>query len=342
MHQHLPLRCHPDVTLPRVPILECQDLRKTFPGGIEAVRSVSFEIAEGEVFGLLGPNGAGKTTTMRMLGTLLSPTSGTAVVAGHDVAREPSAVRRAIGFALQEAGLAKYSTGREHLHLMGRLHGVSRAESRSRADELLELFELEDAADRQVRTYSGGMRRRIDLACGLVHRPRLLFLDEPSTGVDPASRAALWSELVKLRDSGVSLFLTTHYLEEADRLCERLAIVDRGVIVAEGTPDELKAGIGADVVTVTVDPAEVTAARGALEAIGRVRAPEPECVSIEAADGAGAVVSIVERLGAAGIRPRTVMVARPTLDDVFLLYTGATIEGRESETDAGAESEEAA
>ena len=313
---------------------------------MEAVRGVSFEIAEGEVFGLLGPNGAGKTTTMRMLGTLLSPSSGTAVVAGHDVVRDPSAVRRAIGFALQEAGLARYSTGREHLHLMGRLHGMSRAETRVRADELLELFELQDAADRQVRTYSGGMKRRIDLACGLVHRPRLLFLDEPSTGVDPASRAALWSELVKLRDSGVSLFLTTHYLEEADRLCERLAIVDRGVIVAEGTPDELKAGIGADVVTVTVDPAEVVAARAALEALGRVRAPEPESVSIEAADGAGAVVSIVERLGAAGIRPRTVTVARPTLDDVFLLHTGATIEGRESESesegDAEAESEAAA
>jgi ABC-2 type transport system ATP-binding protein len=276
---------------------------------------------------------------MRMLGTLLSPSSGTAVVAGHDVVREPGAVRRAIGFALQEAGLARYSTGREHLHLMGRLHGLSRADTRTRADELLELFELQDAADRQVRTYSGGMKRRIDLACGLVHRPRLLFLDEPSTGVDPASRAALWSELVKLRDSGVSLFLTTHYLEEADRLCERLAIVDRGVIVAEGTPDELKAGIGADVVTVTVAEAEVAAARAALEALGRLRAPEPESVSIEAADGAGAVVSIVERLGAAGIRPRTVMVARPTLDDVFLLHTGATIEGRESEGDGGAEAE---
>ncbi|HSD02706.1 MAG TPA: ATP-binding cassette domain-containing protein [Gaiellales bacterium] len=309
---------------------------------MEAVRGVSFEIAGGEVFGFLGPNGAGKTTTMRMLGTLLSPSSGTGVVAGHDVVRDPSAVRRAIGFALQEAGLARYSTGREHLHLMGRLHGLSRAETRVRADELLELFELTDAADRQVRTYSGGMKRRIDLACGLVHRPRLLFLDEPSTGVDPASRAALWSELVKLRDSGVSLFLTTHYLEEADRLCERLAIVDRGVIVAEGTPDELKAGIGADVVTVTVDQAEVVAARAALEALGRVRAPEPESVSIEAADGAGAVVSIVERLGAAGIRPRTVMVARPTLDDVFLLHTGATIEGRETEGGAEAESEAAA
>ena len=314
-----------------MPILECRDLRKTFSGGVEAVRGVSFEIAEGEVFGLLGPNGAGKTTTMRMLGTLLAPTSGTATVAGNDVAREPSAVRRAIGFALQEAGLARYSTGREHLHLMGRLHGLSRAESRARADELLELFELTDAADRQVRTYSGGMKRRIDLACGLVHRPQLLFLDEPSTGVDPASRAALWSELTRLRDSGVSLFLTTHYLEEADRLCERLAIVDRGVIVAEGTPDELKAGIGADVVTVAVDSSETAAARAALEPLGRLRAPEPETVSIEAADGAGAVVSIVERLGAAGIRPRTVTVARPTLDDVFLLHTGATIEARESE-----------
>ena len=315
-----------------MPILECRDLAKTFKGGVEAVRGVSFQIAEGEVFGLLGPNGAGKTTTMRMLGTLLSPTSGSATVAGHDVVRDPSAVRRAIGFALQEAGLAKYSTGREHLLIMGRLYGLSRSQAHRRAAELLELFDLADAADRQVRTYSGGMRRRIDLACGLVHRPRLLFLDEPTTGVDPASRAALWSELRRLQEAGVSLFLTTHYLEEADRLCDRLAIVDRGVVVAEGTPDELKADIGLDVVTAAVAAGEAEAARAALRALGTLRAAEPESVSLETPDGAGAVVAVVEKLAAAGIRPRTITVARPTLDDVFLLHTGATIEGRETES----------
>jgi ABC-2 type transport system ATP-binding protein len=310
-----------------VPILECDDLRKTFADGFEAVRGITFEIEEGEAFGLLGPNGAGKTTTMRMLGTLLLPSSGRALVAGHDVVREAGAVRRAIGFAMQEAGLARYATGREHLHMMGRLYGLSRAQTRSRADELLALFGLEEAADRQVRTYSGGMRRRIDLACGLVHRPRLLFLDEPTTGVDPTSRAALWEELRRLQGEGVSLFLTTHYLEEADRLCDRLAIVDRGVIVARGTPDELKAEVGADVVTVGLSDSQAPSAADALGSLGRVRvAGSGRSIALELTDGASAVAGIVERLRGAGIVPATITVARPTLDDVFLRYTGATIE----------------
>ena len=310
-----------------MPILECEDLRKTFADGFEAVRGITFDIEEGEAFGLLGPNGAGKTTTMRMLGTLLLPTSGRALVAGHDIVREAGAVRRAIGFAMQEAGLARYATGREHLHMMGRLYGLSRAQTRSRANELLVLFGLEEAADRQVRTYSGGMRRRIDLACGLVHRPRLLFLDEPTTGVDPTSRAALWEELRRLQGEGVSLFLTTHYLEEADRLCDRLAIVDRGVIVARGTPDELKAEVGADVVTVGLSDSQAPSAAEALGALGRVRvAGSGRSVALELTDGASAVARIVERLRGAGIVPATITVARPTLDDVFLRYTGATIE----------------
>jgi ABC-2 type transport system ATP-binding protein len=236
-------------------------------------------------------------------------------------------VRRAIGFAMQEAGLARYATGREHLHMMGRLYGLSRAHTRARADELLVLFGLVEAADRQVRTYSGGMRRRIDLACGLVHKPRLLFLDEPTTGVDPTSRAALWEELRRLQREGVSLFLTTHYLEEADRLCDRLAIVDRGVIVARGTPDELKAEVGADVVTVGLMDSEAPSAASALGALGRVRvAGSGRSVALELTDGAAAVAGIVERLRGAGIVPATITVARPTLDDVFLRYTGATIE----------------
>jgi ABC-2 type transport system ATP-binding protein len=318
-----------------VPILECDDLRKTFSDGLEAVRGITFEIAEGEAFGLLGPNGAGKTTTMRMLGTLLTPSGGRAVVAGHDVVREAAAVRRAIGFAMQEAGLARYATGREHLLMMGRLYGLSRSGARTRADELLALFGLEEAADRQVRTYSGGMRRRIDLACGLVHKPRLLFLDEPTTGVDPTSRAALWDELRRLQGEGVSLFLTTHYLEEADRLCDRLAIVDRGVIVARGTPDELKAEVGADVVTVGLSENEPAAA-AVLEALGRVRvAGGGRSIALELTDGAAAVAGIVERLRGAGIVPATIMVARPTLDDVFLRYTGATIEEHDQPEPAG-------
>jgi ABC-2 type transport system ATP-binding protein len=315
-----------------VHVLHCDDLRKTFADGFEAVRGITFEIEEGEAFGLLGPNGAGKTTTMRMLGTLLTPTSGRATVAGHDVVREAAAVRRAIGFAMQEAGLARYATGREHLLMMGRLYGLSRAGARVRADELLTLFALEDAADRQVRTYSGGMRRRIDLACGLVHKPRLLFLDEPTTGVDPTSRAALWDELRRLQGEGVSLFLTTHYLEEADRLCDRLAIVDRGVIVARGTPDELKAEVGADVVTIGVADGQAERAADTLAALGRVRiAGAGRSVALELADGAAAVAGIVEQLRGAGIVPATITVARPTLDDVFLRYTGATIEEKDQQ-----------
>jgi ABC-2 type transport system ATP-binding protein len=291
-----------------VQVLQCDDLRKTFADDFEAVRGITFDIEEGEAFGLLGPNGAGKTTTMRMLGTLLTPSGGRATVAGHDVVREAPAVRRAIGFAMQEAGLARYATGREHLLMMGRLYGLSRAGARTRAGELLTLFGLEEAADRQVRTYSGGMRRRIDLACGLVHKPRLLFLDEPTTGVDPTSRAALWDELRRLQGEGVSLFLTTHYLEEADRLCDRLAIVDRGVIVGVGDGE-----------------AEVAAET--LAALGRVRvAGSGRSLALELTDGAAAVAGIVEQLRGAGIVPSTITVARPTLDDVFLRYTGAAIE----------------
>jgi ABC-2 type transport system ATP-binding protein len=318
-----------------VPILECDDLRKTFAGGLEAVRGITFDIEEGEAFGLLGPNGAGKTTTMRMLGTLLTPSGGRASVAGRDVVREAPAVRRAIGFAMQEAGLARYATGREHLIMMGRLYGLSKVQARSRSDELLALFGLEEAADRQVRTYSGGMRRRIDLACGLVHRPRLLFLDEPTTGVDPTSRAALWDELRRLQSEGVSLFLTTHYLEEADRLCDRLAIVDRGVIVARGTPDELKAEVGADVVTVGLGDREAAPVAGeVLESLGRVRvAGGGRAIALELTDGAAAVARIVELLRGAGIVPLTITVARPTLDDVFLRYTGATIEEHDEQVE---------
>jgi ABC-2 type transport system ATP-binding protein len=226
------------------PAVQAEGLIKTYTGRggtVEAVRGVDLEVQAGEVFGFLGPNGAGKSTTVRMLTTLLSITAGTARVAGVDVARDPDAARRRIGVALQEAGLDPRQSGRELLVLQGRLFGLSRAEAVERATELLALMELEDAADRRIKGYSGGMKRRLDLASALVHRPDVLFLDEPTTGLDPASRLTVWDEVRRINEQGTTVFLTTQYLEEADQLCDRLAIIDGGRIVREGTPEELKA-----------------------------------------------------------------------------------------------------
>ncbi len=224
--------------------VQTRGLVKHYPGksgAIEAVRGVDLQVRAGEVFGFLGPNGAGKSTTVRMLTTLLSITAGTAHVAGIDVARDPDAARRRIGVALQEAGLDPRQTGRELLVLQGRLFGLARPAAAARADELLALVELEDAADRRIKGYSGGMKRRLDLASALVHEPEVLFLDEPTTGLDPASRLTVWEEVRRINGRGKTVFLTTQYLEEADQLCDRLAIIDGGVIVREGTPDQLKA-----------------------------------------------------------------------------------------------------
>jgi ABC-2 type transport system ATP-binding protein len=224
--------------------VEAEGLVKTYrsrTGTVEAVRGVDLRVKTGEVFGFLGPNGAGKSTTVRMLTTLLSLTSGTAHVAGLDVAREPDAVRRRIGVALQEAGLDSRQTGRELLVLQGRLFDLSAREAEAKTDDLLELVELTDAADRPIKGYSGGMKRRLDLASALVHQPEVLFLDEPTTGLDPASRLTVWDEVRRINDRGTTVFLTTQYLEEADRLCDRLAIIDGGRIVREGTPEQLKA-----------------------------------------------------------------------------------------------------
>ena len=228
------------------PAVQAEALVKHYPaktGTIEAVRGVDLTVEGGEIFGFLGPNGAGKSTTVRMLTTLLSITSGTARVAGVDVAREPDAVRRLIGVALQEAGLDPRQTGRELLVLQGRLFDLSARGAAARADELLELVELEEAADRRIKGYSGGMKRRLDLASALVHEPQVLFLDEPTTGLDPASRLTIWEELRRINERGTTVFLTTQYLEEADQLCDRLAIIDDGRIVLEGTPAELKANL---------------------------------------------------------------------------------------------------
>src|SRR5437764_4339242 len=230
-----------------------RSLTRTFKGGIEAVRSIDLSVARGEVFGFLGPNGAGKTTTVRMFCTLLPPTSGSARVAGLDVVADAAAVRRLIGVALQEIGLDPVQTGRELLELQCGLYGITGAAGRERAVQLLELVGLTDAADRRTKTYSGGMKRRLDLASALVHQPAVLFLDEPTTGLDPASRLTVWDEVRRINAGGTTVFLTTQYMEEADKLCRRLAIIDDGRIVAEGSPARLKAELGHDLVSVAVE-----------------------------------------------------------------------------------------
>ena len=313
--------------------IETEKLRREFKGGIVAVDGVDLSVEEGEVFGFLGPNGAGKTTTVRMLTTLLRPTSGRARVAGFDVAREQHAVRRSIGVALQEAGLDALASGRELLELQGRLFGMSAAEAKSRAVDLLELVGLTDAADRQVKTYSGGMKRRLDLASALVHGPRILFLDEPTEGLDPASRQAVWAEVQRLnRQMGMTVFLTTHYLEEADRLAGRLAIIDHGRIVAEGTPESLKAAIGSDVVTVAVNREGLEVARSLLANTDGLRDIQADDAGLTlfVENGTQAVAQVVRLLDSAGVPVGPVAVSRPSLDEVFLKATGSRLEGAES------------
>ncbi len=299
-----------------------EDLVRTYPGGLRAVDGVNLEVAPGEIYGFLGPNGAGKSTTVRILTTLLRPTSGRAWVAGHDVVAAAGAARRVIGVALQEAALDPLMTGRELLRLQGALHGLRRAAASERSDDLLERVELVDAADRRVGTYSGGMRRRLDLALALVQRPRVLFLDEPTTGLDPASRAALWREVRALNADGTTVFLTTQYLEEAEQLAERVGIIDRGRIVAEGTPDELKARVGEPALHVDlVDPTEAERARELLAAHGECSHRRGGGLIVRMS-GARAIAPVVRTLDEAGIEVDTVEVETPTLDDVFLAVTG--------------------
>jgi ABC-2 type transport system ATP-binding protein len=311
--------------------VEVRSLRRTFKGGVEAVRDIDLRVSRGEVFGFLGPNGAGKTTTVRMLCTLLPPTAGSASVAGVDVVADPAEVRRRIGVALQEIGLDPVQTGRELLELQCGLYGITGADARTRAEELLELLGLTDAADRRTKTYSGGMKRRLDLASALVHSPEVLFLDEPTTGLDPASRLTVWEEVGRINGAGTTVFLTTQYLEEADRLCDRLAIIDAGEIVAEGTPERLKAQMGHDVVTLALDgadPAATEAAIDGLPGLERIVA-EPDQLALYVEDGAGSIAEIVRRLDRAGIRVGAIATSRPSLDDVFLQATGRRLEGAE-------------
>ncbi|HXY80221.1 MAG TPA: ATP-binding cassette domain-containing protein [Gaiellaceae bacterium] len=314
--------------------VEAEGLVKTYPKGVRALDGVGFAVEAGTVFGLLGPNGAGKSTTVKILTTLTLPDEGRALVAGHDVVREPMRVREAIGVVGQKPGIDPDATGRENLRLQGDLYGLPPRVARARADELLERFRLADAARRIVRTYSGGMQRKLDVALGLVHRPEVLFLDEPTTGLDPEARADMWEEIERLAHAeGVTVLLTTHYLEEADRLASRLAIVDRGRIVAAGTPDELKSGLRGDTLVVEL---AVSVNGRALDAVGRVEGVREASVDgrvlrARADEGARAVPAVLAALEAAGVSVAAATVARPSLDDVYLRHAGRTFGAAEAE-----------
>jgi ABC-2 type transport system ATP-binding protein len=300
-------------------------------GEIHAVAGIDLEIQAGEVFGFLGPNGAGKSTTVRMLTTLLRPTSGVALVAGHDVVKDADAVRRSIGVALQDAAIDPLMTGRELLRLQATLHGISRGEGQRRGEELLETVGLTKAADRRVGTYSGGMRRRLDLALALIHEPEVLFLDEPTTGLDPNSRAALWDEVRKLnREGGTTVFLTTQYMEEADQLAGRVAIIDDGRIVAEGSPSKLKAEVGEPTLRVALDPAQdPSSVELALFEFGSPVDDVHGHVAVRLAGGAARMGAVARALDDAGIKIQGLELHNPSLDDVFQKATGRRLEGAE-------------
>jgi ABC-2 type transport system ATP-binding protein len=305
----------------------CEGVRRHF-GATEAVAGVDLEVQPGEIYGFLGPNGAGKSTLVRVLCTLITPTDGRARVAGFDVADDPDAVRLRIGVALQDAALDPKQTGTEFLLLQARLYGMTPAEARSRLDELQALIDIGDAIDRQIGTYSGGMARRLDLAAALVHRPQVLFLDEPTTGLDPASRAKVWDEVRTLNeDMGMTIFLTTQYLEEADELAHRVGIIDKGRLVAEGTPQALKQSVGTDVIVARVD-GDAEVAKAAVEGIDGIDAVEihRDELTATANDGAAVISPVAVALNGCGVTVRDLTLRTPTLDDVFLELTGEHIE----------------
>lgn len=313
-------------------IIEVSNLWKSFRvrgKPVEAVRGLNLSIEKGEIFGFLGPNGAGKTTTLRILATLLSPDKGEVSVSGYDLARQAGRVRECIGYVGQNGGADVMASGRENLLLQARAYGLSRGQARVRAQELIEQLELTVFADRPARSYSGGQRRRLDLALGIVHRPALLFLDEPSTGLDPQSRARLWEEVRKLHSAGTTVFLTTHYLDEADNLCNRLAIIDGGKIVVEGTPEQLKQQIAGDVVTLTLrDPAGQLAQAQALlrsQAFVREIQADGQKVQVYVERGEETLAALLRLLEGQGIVIQTIALARPSLDDVFLRQTGRSL-----------------
>jgi ABC-2 type transport system ATP-binding protein len=310
-------------------IIETADLRRTFrtrAGSVDAVAGVDLGVSEGDIFGFLGPNGAGKTTTLRILATLLPPTSGRATVAGFDVARRPDQVRRRIGYVAQSGGSYRGATGREELVIQGRLFDLGTRDAKGRAQDILDALDLADAADRPCSTYSGGMRRRLDIGIGMVHRPAVLFLDEPTTGLDPQARARMWDEIRRLRDSGTSVFLTTHYLEEADALCDHLAIIDHGRIVAEGSPTELKRLVAGDVLTIGVDGnSERVVLLLRNQPYVREASLEDGLVRLYVDRGEEAVPNVLRLLDGHGLAPQTISLHRPSLDDVFLKQTGRSL-----------------
>lgn len=351
-HTPIPVVDHPahaeritprDVVVPATPAIEVSGLRKVF-GDHVAVDDVSFTVDKGSIFGLLGPNGAGKTTTVNMLCTLLRPDAGTALVNGHDVVHDAAAVRRSIMLTGQFAALDEALTGRENLVLFGRLLGLGKAAAGRRADELLESFGLTDAASRRVREYSGGMRRRIDIACGLVTAPQVVFLDEPTTGLDPRSRQEVWRLVESLREQGVTTLLTTQYLEEADVLSDRIVVIDQGRVIANGTAAELKASIGTAFYEVTPsDPDDVVRVRDVLADLGARMAESPDdpdspatglSISVPAPDGANALVEIVRRTTDARLELSDVALRTPTLDEVFLALTAPNGSASREETGA--------
>ena len=311
--------------------VDVKNIKKTFKtkqDTVEAVKDVSFEVKKGEIFGLLGPNGAGKSTTILMLTTLLQVTGGEAKILDLDVVKDDRLVREKIGVALQDTGIDNLLTGRELFFTTARLWGFSKKDSEIRTNELLDLVGLTEAADRRVKTYSGGMKRRLDLGLSLVNSPEVLFLDEPTTGLDPGSRRVLWDEIKRLRDSGVTIILTTQYLEEADELADRIAIIDEGLVVAEGTSDELKASIGGDVITLSFNSErEVTLAKELFpESL-----QEKNELRITVEDGASKIPSYINELTMNNIDVSSVAASKPTLDDVFLNVTGYRLEGTSEE-----------
>ncbi|MFC1419652.1 ATP-binding cassette domain-containing protein [Streptacidiphilus cavernicola] len=324
-------------------MIETQGLRKSFQSRnrrrsasdantVDAVRGIDLDVGVGEIFGFLGPNGAGKTTTLRMLATLIRPDGGEARIAGADLRSDPAGVRRRIGYVAQGGGTADAVSGREELVLQARMYGTGKTRAQQRAEDVVKSFDLADFADRNCGTYSGGQRRRVDIALGVIHEPRVLFLDEPTVGLDPPSRSQVWDEIRRLRTEGMTVFVTTHYLDEADALCDRVAIIDHGEVVAEGTPEALKREIAGDVVLVGLESGG-GAATGANAAealrdepyLHRLEPQGEDGLRLYVENGAAAIPQLLRTLEGAGVVPATVQLQRPSLDDVFLARTGRSL-----------------
>ncbi|MER5333167.1 ATP-binding cassette domain-containing protein [Micromonospora sp. NPDC049460] len=316
-------------------MIETRGLRKSFRSRegrqtrtVDAVRGVDLEVAAGEIFGFLGPNGAGKTTTLRMLATLIEPDGGEATIAGADLRKDPAEVRRRIGYVAQGGSTWDESTAREELVLQARMYGIGKAEAQRRAVRALDAFQLTEYADRKCKTYSGGQRRRVEIALGIIHEPKIVFLDEPTSGLDPQSRAHMWDEIRRLRADGMTVFITTHYLDEADALCDRIAIMDHGEVVAEGTPAGLKREISGDVVLVGLDAAATPQAAKLLDSepyVNKLETVEEGGLRLYVDEGATAIPQILRRVDTAGLTLDSIELHRPSLDDVFLTKTGRSL-----------------